>query len=137
MPPLDRLDPSSLQPFPPAASFEGLVADRLGQLAGSDAVMAGITATAGAHPQSDLDGLFDGTVRVGADGLGDEDASMPASQLPQFIDAGDNADVLRTGVLPYLPQPDAPIEQPFTDPPAAPSDIGEPGGVENPPPPQI
>jgi hypothetical protein len=135
--PLELLDPASLQPFPITPSFEGLVADRLSGIAGADVVLAGAATHAGANPPDDLEGAYASTIAPAADAANNETETTVPSTIPDRIAAGDAADDRRVDAQKYLPDVGAPIEQDFKDPPAAPGDIGEPGGVENPPPPQV
>lgn len=135
--PLDRIDPATLAPFPDARSFEGIVIDHLEQLAGSDTVLAGAAAHTVENPPDDLPGVFQVTIGDAAANAANEDQTTPPSPVPDLLSAGDNIDARRVDASRYLPDENAPIEQDFQDPPPAPSDIGEPGGVENPPPPQI
>lgn len=134
--PLALVDSTALQPFPIGPSFEGLVADRLGGIAGADAGLANTGIDATSDPPDDVEPLYASTVGAAAEDAANEDAGAPESPVPQLVDAGENADAIRKDSARYLPPADAPIEQNFTTPPNPPDDMAEPGGVEqrNPPP---
>jgi len=135
--PLQLVDESELAPFPPAPSFEGIVANHLGAIAGADGALAGAGVHATADPPDDIPGYYAATVGAAADNAGNESSNTGAGPLLELVGAGDGADSIRVDSAKYLPGADAPIGDGFIDPPAAPGDIGEPGGVENPPPPQV
>lgn len=132
--PLARVDPDSLARFPIARSFEGIVADHLGNLVGVDAILSGAKVDVVAHPPEALDGVFASTVDAAADTVANDDATIPPSTIPELLGAGDNADARRIEAEKYLPGADAPIEQDFKEPPAPPEDLNVPGGVEHPEP---
>ena len=135
--PLDNVDPSSIAPFPPAPSFEGIVAGHLEQLAGADQTLASGAAQAITGAPDALEPSYAANIGPAQAGAANEDGTLPPSGVPDALGAGDQNDARRVDNAKYLPDAGAPIEQPFVDPPPAPGDITEPGGVENPPPPQI
>ena len=130
--PLELLDPASLVPFPVTPSFEGLVADRLGNLAGADVVLAGAADHAGANPPDDLEGAYASTIAPAADAANNETATTAPSTIPDRIAAGDAADDRRVDAAKYLPDVGAPIDQDFHTPPPPPDNMTTPGGVEHP-----
>lgn len=135
--PLERLDASMLARFPLSRSFEGIVADHLGNLAGADSVLLGAKADASTGSPADLETAYATTIAPAADALANDDATFPVSSVPELLGAGDNADARRVDAEKYLPDAGAPIDQAFTDPPAAPADIGEPGDIEKRLPPAV
>lgn len=123
--PLAPLVPDELRPFPPRSSFETLVADALGALAGAEAALASTAVRTTEQPPDDLDALYGATVGAAEAAVDDEIAHAPGSSAPTLVDTGNTVDQIRQSVLGYLPQPDAPISASFDEPPMLPEAIEE------------
>lgn len=108
-------------PFGRRVSYDGLFTryvDELdGVLGGSDSGLAGASARVGDGVPQDLDSAYDGTIGVAADAHAAQVGAGSGSQAGSLISDGGNVDTLRASVLGYLPQPDAPVDTSFVDPP--------------------
>lgn len=131
--PLARLEPDQVRPFPSRASFEGLVAEALGELPALDARLAGAAVATTDNPSLDLDAVFTTTIGGAAAEVDNQLAGAPVSPAAQLVGAGDNADGLRQDSLRYLPSADTPIRATLEDPPGPPGTIGY-GAFPNPEP---
>lgn len=117
---LDLIDPTTIRRLAPRPSLVGIVADALGQSGELDGLLARRALDVVDNPPEDLDATYAATVGTAAESVAQDVQTMPGSQVPASVNAGDNADQLRQGVLAYLPQPDAPITARFEEPPPVP-----------------
>lgn len=108
-------------PFgPPVATdglFEGLADELTGVLADSDGALASTSAAVGDDVPQDIDAHYARTAGVAEEVTDDEIAAGSQSQADPLLTSGGAVDQLRGGVVGYLPQPDAPIDGNFIDPP--------------------
>src|SRR5205814_5726115 len=81
----------------------------------------------------DVNGTYAATAGVAEERNAMQSGAQDVTTAPTLIDTGTGADTYREAALPYLPQPDTPIDVPFQDPPAPPP-AGEPPGEGGPPP---
>jgi hypothetical protein len=114
--PLARLEPDQIPPFPVRPSFEGIVADALGELPALDARLAGAALWTAENPPDELDAVFNATVGAAAGEVDDQIGAFDVSPFADLIASGDNEDTLRQSVLRYLPPSEAPIETNFEEP---------------------
>jgi hypothetical protein len=108
-------------PLPPRVSrdgfFESFVNEIDGLLSGGDVALAVASARVGDGAPTDLNAAYDRTVGVALETHAAEVGRGSGSVADALIGHGENIDALRASVLQYLPQPDAPIDATFVEPP--------------------
>jgi hypothetical protein len=114
--PLARLEPDQTPPYPARPSFEGIVADALGEIPALDARLAGAALSLADNPLADLDAVFYATVGAADNEVDYQDGGFDGAPFADLIDSGDNEDLLRQSVQRYLPGADAPIETNYEEP---------------------
>lgn len=134
--PLEKMRADELAGFPLRPSFEGLVADRLGEVDGADAAIGGAAVTIASSSPADVDQAFASTVGQAAEDL-DPTAILSPVVIAEQIDSADNLDGIRQGVLRYLPSPDTEPQVDLVPPPPVPEDLAPPpdGPIDQPLPP--
>jgi hypothetical protein len=123
-------------PFGPRVSYHGLfeqLAEPLvGALGGSDGPLASLQGTIASNSGAGLDGTFAATVGVAADVTANHAGAGNDQTAGALVDNGGGVDAQRGASLPYLPQPDAPIEGNFRELPAFGAGHPGNGGIEDP-----
>lgn len=105
-----------MPPYPVRPSFEGIVADALGELPALDARLAGAALWTTENPPDELDAVFNATVGAANGEVDTQIGAFDVSPFADLVTVGDNEDTLRQSVLRYLPGPEAPIETNFEEP---------------------
>lgn len=119
--PIDRIDETALRPFPQLPSFEGLVAGALEGLRGADDGLARQRLDVGDEGPPDLDAAYASTVAVSEETLAAQRGAEDDQVAGVLVDTTAGAEAYRQAALPHLPQPAAPIEGDFVDPPRPPN----------------
>jgi hypothetical protein len=117
--PLALLALDQVRPFPPRPSFEAIVADALGTLAGLDARAASARADLADAGGDPTDG-FDADLAAAMDDALEAPGAGATSDAADTIDRGDNLDVLRQSVSDVLPSADTPVTFNYDEPPPPP-----------------
>jgi len=118
------MDRSDIRPFERFPSFEGIVAAAIGDGGTQATRFAQAARDAGADGIPDLDGAYAESVGVAAEVVEANHDAANNTTGSQLADTTDGAEAYRAGVLPHLPQPSAPIEGDYTEPPHVPADPG-------------
>ncbi len=126
--PLERFRDDALRPFPQRPSFEGLVAAALQPQRGVDDGLSAQQRAAGDGGTPDLDAAYAATVVISAETLANQTGAEFDGRAAQFVDTTAGAEAYRQTALPHLPQPSAPIEGDYVDPPRPPGVPQEGGG---------
>jgi len=117
---LPLLDPASLRPLPAGPQLSAALAGPLSTITSARDGLSSVAGAVAPDAPVDVDGRYALTIGVARDELGAEDAPVASSAPDTLVAAGENSETIRQSVLRYLPQVDAPIEQPFIEPPHPP-----------------
>jgi hypothetical protein len=119
--PLERLDERALQVFPPAPSFESILAEQRARLDETDRLLLSTKVTIGGDGAPDLDGAYETTIGVAEQTLAAQRGAADTTTEAELSDKADGADARRREAAPVLPDADSRIEGSFLDPPPPPS----------------
>lgn len=114
---MERVDPRSLAPFPASQSFEGLVAEHLQGGNDRDDALARAGQDAAGDGAPDLDPVWTSTVGVAEETVAANAGARDDTTANVLSDRTAGAEAQRLVSVPHLPQPDAPIEGSYIDPP--------------------
>jgi hypothetical protein len=107
-------------------TLRGLAEPLVGALSGGDGGLFSLQATIAGNVADGLDDVFASTVGA-AEAVADTNNGAGDDQTANaLVDNGGGVDAQRNASLPYLPQPDAPIEGNFRELPSL--GDGQPGG---------